>query len=50
MNIVLCGMMGSGKTTIGIKIAEITVRRWYDTDGVIVRMIQGLRRCSKFMI
>ncbi len=35
MNVVLCGMMGSGKTTIGIKIAEITGRRWYDTDGVI---------------
>lgn len=35
MNIVLCGMMGSGKTTIGIKIAEITGRRWYDTDGII---------------
>ena len=28
--------MGSGKTTIGIKIAELTGRRWYDTDGVIV--------------
>ena len=36
MNLVLCGMMGAGKTTIGIKIAEITGRRWYDTDGVIV--------------
>ena len=36
MNIVLCGMMGAGKTTIGIKIAEITGKRWYDTDGVIV--------------
>ena len=35
MNIVLCGMMGSGKTTIGIKIAELTGRRWSDTDGVI---------------
>lgn len=35
MNLVLCGMMGSGKTTIGIKIAELTGRRWYDTDGVI---------------
>ncbi|MBR2023952.1 MAG: shikimate kinase [Clostridia bacterium] len=35
MNVVLCGMMGSGKTTIGIKIAELTGRRWYDTDGVI---------------
>ena len=36
MNIILCGMMGAGKTTIGIKIAELTGRRWYDTDGVIV--------------
>ncbi len=35
MNLVLCGMMGAGKSTIGIKIAEITGRRWYDTDGVI---------------
>ena len=36
MNVILCGMMGAGKTTIGIKIAELTGRRWYDTDGVIV--------------
>ena len=36
MNLILCGMMGAGKTTIGIKIAEMTGRRWYDTDGVIV--------------
>ncbi|MBO5480759.1 MAG: shikimate kinase [Clostridia bacterium] len=36
MNIILCGMMGAGKTTIGIKIAELTGRRWYDTDGLIV--------------
>ena len=36
MNLILCGMMGAGKTTIGIKIAELTGRRWYDTDGVIV--------------
>ena len=35
MNLILCGMMGAGKTTIGIKIAEITGRRWYDTDGLI---------------
>lgn len=35
MNLVLCGMMGAGKSTIGVKIAEITGRRWYDTDGVI---------------
>ena len=36
MNLVLCGMMGAGKTTIGIKIAELTGRRWYDSDGLIV--------------
>ncbi len=36
MNLILCGMMGAGKTTIGIKIAEKTGRRWYDTDGMIV--------------
>ena len=36
MNVILCGMMGAGKTTIGIKIAELTGRRWYDTDGLIV--------------
>ncbi len=36
MNLILCGMMGAGKTTVGIKLAELTRRRWYDTDGVIV--------------
>ena len=36
MNLILCGMMGAGKTTVGIKVAEITGRRWYDTDGMIV--------------
>ena len=36
MNLILCGMMGAGKTTVGIKIAELTGRRWYDTDEVIV--------------
>lgn len=35
MNIILCGMMGAGKTTVGIKVAEITDKRWYDTDGII---------------
>ena len=35
MNVILCGMMGSGKTTVGVKIAEKTGRRWYDTDEVI---------------
>ena len=36
MNLILCGMMGAGKTTIGVKIAELTGRRWYDTDQMIV--------------
>ena len=35
MNIVLCGMMGAGKTTVGVKIAEKTDLRWYDTDEMI---------------
>ena len=35
MNIVLCGMMGVGKSSVGIKIAEYTGRRWVDTDVVI---------------
>lgn len=35
MNLILCGMMGAGKTTVGIKIAELTKRTWYDTDSVI---------------
>lgn len=36
MNIVLCGMMGAGKTTIGIRLSELTGMRWYDTDDLIV--------------
>lgn len=35
MNIVLCGMMGVGKSTVGIRIAELTGRIWYDTDAAI---------------
>ncbi len=35
MNIVLCGMMGVGKSSVGIRIAELTGRRWFDTDVVI---------------
>ena len=35
MNIVLCGMMGVGKTSVGVRIAELTGRMWYDTDVVI---------------
>ncbi|MBQ8428540.1 MAG: shikimate kinase [Clostridia bacterium] len=37
MNLILCGMMGAGKTTVGIKIAEKSNRRWYDTDEVITK-------------
>ncbi len=35
MNIVLCGMMGVGKSTVGITLARRTGRVWYDTDEVI---------------
>lgn len=35
MNIVLCGMMGVGKSSVGIKISELTRRRWFDTDVMI---------------
>ena len=35
MNIVLCGMMGAGKTTVGIRLADMTGVRWYDTDDLI---------------
>lgn len=36
MNLILCGMMGAGKTTVGVKIAENTSLRLCDTDGLIV--------------
>lgn len=35
MNLVLCGMMGVGKTSVGIRIAEKTRYRWFDTDIMI---------------
>lgn len=35
MNIVLCGMMGVGKSSVGVRIAELTEYMWYDTDVVI---------------
>ncbi len=35
MNIILCGMMGVGKSSVGIRIAELTRRQWVDTDVVI---------------
>ena len=35
MNMILCGMMGVGKSSVGVRIAELTGRMWYDTDVVI---------------
>ena len=35
MNIVLCGMMGSGKTTVGIHLALLSDKSWVDTDNLI---------------
>ena len=35
MNIVLCGMMGVGKSTVGKKVAEFKKMWWVDTDTVI---------------
>lgn len=35
MNIVLCGMMGVGKSSVGSRIAQLTGRGWIDTDVVI---------------
>lgn len=36
MNIILCGMMGAGKTCVGVRLAELTGMRWYDTDEMVV--------------
>lgn len=35
MNYVLCGMMGSGKTALGKRIAALCGREWVDVDSVI---------------
>ncbi len=35
MNIILCGMMGAGKTTVGVAISKLSERTWYDTDQMI---------------
>ena len=36
MNLILCGMMGCGKSTVGICLAKLTGRSYYDTDSMIV--------------
>lgn len=35
MNLILCGMMGAGKTTVGVKIAQLIGWRCLDTDVLI---------------
>ena len=35
MNLILCGMMGSGKSTVGAKIAQIVGWKFCDTDQMI---------------
>lgn len=37
MNIILCGFMGSGKTTVGQELAKIMGRKFIDTDELIER-------------
>lgn len=34
-NIIICGFMGSGKSTVGTELAKITGRRFIDTDALI---------------
>ena len=36
MNIVLCGMMGCGKTTVGALLAKTLGWEWIDTDELII--------------
>lgn len=35
MNITLCGMMGCGKTTVGMELARVLKKDWCDTDAMI---------------
>ena len=48
MNIVLCGMMGAGKTTVGIRISELTGMRWYDTDDLITQKYGSIPSIFEF--
>lgn len=36
MNLILCGMMGAGKTSVGKEVAKKLGWRWCDTDQLIV--------------
>ena len=42
MNLILCGMMGAGKTSVGIRLAERAGRRWVDTDTLIEEKYGGI--------
>lgn len=35
MNVILCGMMGAGKSTVGVKLAQRIGWRFCDTDNLI---------------
>ena len=48
MNIVLCGMMGCGKTTVGIRLSERTGMRWYDTDELITQKYGKIANIFEF--
>ena len=37
MNLILCGMMGAGKTTVAKALAKLTGYQSYDTDAEIVK-------------
>ena len=37
MNVILCGMMGAGKTTVGRCLAQSLGLRWVDTDALIAK-------------
>ena len=37
-NVILTGFMGSGKSTVGVLLAEILVKEFVDTDTMIEQM------------
>ena len=48
MNIVLCGMMGAGKTSVGIRLSDLTGMRWYDTDDLITQKYGSIPSIFEF--
>ena len=51
MNVILFGMMGVGKTTVGKKIAELANLKWLDTDLLIEenygKITEIFQRCGE---